>query len=282
MKKLILFICLAAAVCMAACKKEKAEASDTKAADTLEMLSGRVASESYPVTVGTDATVDTVFLSAADSLLTLRATFDDDLIDSAAMASDPAMQKLALELLAANDTIASMIKLASRVPVGLRLEARGREYAPAVSFTITGPTLRSLQLEAPDLRSRDELKVKNRVRYDNASCPFEIEEGVTVVNMSVQDRYVTFHTEIDVEKLDFLVMKQNRDSLNAGVVDFLKAQLADSTQRQSLLDIADARLGYRNRYVASDRRDSFDISFTPADLLQLISVSDSLARVAKK
>ena len=77
-------------------------------------------------------------------------------------------------------------------------------------------------------------------------------------------------------------MKQNRDSLNAGVVDFLKAQLADSTQRQSLLDIADARLGYRNRYVASDRRDSFDISFTPADLLQLISVSDSLARVAKK
>lgn len=126
------------------------------------------------------------------------------------------------------------------------------------------------------------MKVNNRVLSDNVFCPYELEDGVTMVAMNVQDRYVTFHTQIDVEKLDFFVMKQNRDSVSIAVVQSLQQQLADSLTRSSLLEIARARLGYRNRYVSSDRTDSFDISFTPSDLERLIAVSDSIVRADRK
>jgi len=281
MKNLIFIVACSLILAAVSCKKSSQQPS-APAADTLAMLSDRVNGLSFPLRSGSDATVDSVRLLDADSLMSLYITLDDDLIDSAAIVSDFGMKKFILALLIDNDSLESMLDIASHVPVALSVQVTGSSYAPAVSFLLDRSMVRSLRLEPAGLRQRDELKVRNRVRYDNTSCPFEIEDGVTLISMSVQDRYVTFHSEVDVEKLDFLLMKQNRDSLNVGVVASLREQLADSVQRQSLLDIADARLGYRNRYVASDRSDSFDISFTPADLVKLIAVSDSIASSGDK
>lgn len=263
------------------CRKESGESQAAPAADSLKMLVDELTALQLPMTFGADGQIDSVAVNQADSVVTLTLTLDDDLIDSAAIAADRGAQRFLLGIMTQNDTMARVLALAAQVPVSLNVTVAGRETAVEVNFAIDMSEIAAAPLELPDLRAKDELKVRNRVRYDNAFCPFEIEEGITLEMMSVQDRYVTFRTLVDVERLDFLLMKENRDSLNAGVIESLRAQLADSAQRQSLLDISDARLGYRNRYVASDKRDSFDISFTPADLARLIAVTDSLARIAE-
>lgn len=266
-------------VLFAGCKKEAAkEVTEHSKADTLELLSRTIGSLKCPLEIDADFKLDSVGLSAKDSLLFLKLTVDDDLLDSVSVADAAPVQEFMLGAVAQNGYVASLLKFAKCVPVSVRLQLTGAETGQESGFELTAQQLRALSVEIPELRRRDEIKVANRVKWDNAECPFEIEEGAQLLSISIQDRYVTFRTEIDVEKLDFMVMKENRDSVNHAVVAGLREQLQDSLQRKSLLDISDARMGYRNRYIASDHRDSFDISFTPDDLRKLISVADSLAR----
>ncbi|MCM1348709.1 MAG: hypothetical protein NC338_04790 [Firmicutes bacterium] len=283
MKKLFLIATILCAVCaVTACHKsaddsaQKAEATP----DTLTMLRSDVAGVVLPLQVSADCTADSLLLDTATVTLTAVLTVDNDLIDSTDVEATPAIRAFYLSMMAEDSVMASVLELARQVPVTLVMRVRPQyEDAPDLNLTIPAKEFHTMVIEPLTLRQRDERKVFNRVKADNRSCPFEIEEGVTISSMTVQDRYVTFRTEIDVEKLDFLVMKENRDSVNHAVVESLRLQLQDSLQRQSLLDISEARLGYRNRYVASDSKDSFDISFTPTDLLTLIRVADSLANI---
>lgn len=279
------FLCLLLLVIASAvgCKRsDKGAASAEAAPDTLALLSGFLTHVSLPQEVNPDITVDSLLLSSADSMLAVVITADADLIDSAALAQSVDSRMFIVGMMLDDDSLARVVTLAARVPLGLDMTVKGRDDGMICRFGISAAELRAARPEIPDLRRRDELKVYNRVRADNKECPFEIEDGVVITAMTVMDRYVTFRTEIDVEKLDFLVMKQNRDSVGHAVVEALKEQLRDSVQRKSLLDISDAKLGYRNRYIASDRKDSFDISFTPADLMRLIEVADSAGKATSK
>lgn len=283
MKNLFIAAIVLALCAIVGCKKENETTPADASADTLALLSKAVGELRFPLTLGPgDGTVDTVAIIAADSTMHLRLTLDDDYIDSAAIAQARHYQQFILKLVESDDTLARLLGLARRVPVELAVDVAGRTSAVAASFAIPAAEFRAMQLDTLGLREKDEVKVRNRVVYDNRSCPYELEEGVVMIGMNVQDRYVTFRTEIDVEKLDFKLMKQNRDSVSIGVVDWLRSQLDDSLQRRSLLDIADARFGYRNRYIASDRQDSFDISFTPTDLQRMIEVADSVRAAANE
>lgn len=279
MKKLLTFTLLLTLIQLIGCKKtDNAEAKATAGPDSMAILSADCSKLKLPLTLNDDATIDSVDLDSADSVLTVVMSIHDDLFDSTAVNPDSHLRTFYLGLMLDNDTAGALIENARKVPVGIKLTLNSFASNQTVTCLIPPARLQTLQLEAPELRDRDVIKVMNRVRADNAECPFEIEEGVTITGMTVQDRYVTFRTEIDIEKLDFLVMKENRDSLSHAVNASLREQLKDSLQRKSLLDISDARLGYRNRYIASDRKDSFDIAFTADDLLKLINVTDSLNR----
>lgn len=282
MKNLFIAAIVLALCAIVGCKKEnETTPADDASADTLALLSKAVGELRFPHAIGSgDGTVDTVAIIAADSTMHLRLTLDDDYIDSAAIAQSRPYQQFVLQLVESDDTLARLLGLARRVPVELAVDVAGRTSAVTASFAIPAAEFRAMRLDTLGLREKDEVKVRNRVVYDNRSCPYQLEEGVVMIGMNVQDRYVTFRTEIDVEKLDFKLMKQNRDSVSIGVVDWLRSQLDDSLQRRSLLDIADARFGYRNRYIASDRQDSFDISFTPTDLQRMIEVADSVRAAA--
>ncbi len=276
MKKLILIIGIMLMGGIFGCRKDSSGTEMSDAPDSLEMLLSAVAPVRLPLEVSADLRIDSVGLSVADSLLSLWITLDDDLIDSASVTSDRKVQTTILGMLGEAAALDSMLSLSRHAGVGLRIAVDGRSSRPGLSFMIPAGEWRVMSIDRPQVRDIDEIKVRNRVSSDNRDCPYEIEDGVVLLSMSVMDRYVTFRTEIDVEKLDFMVMKENRDSLSHGVVAFLRQQLDDSLQRKSLLDISDARFGYRNRYVASDRKDSFDISFTPDDLHRLIQTTDSV------
>jgi len=256
--------------------------SASHSADTLAMLADRLDSTRFPLSLGLDGAVTDMILAKEDSMMSVSLVVADDYVDSATIVNNPARREFTSRLMFLNDSVRSLLMLSRQVPVGVRINLSTPLRSNLTSFVIDRNQLRSLSMDSPSERERDEVKVNNRVLSDNVFCPYELEDGVTMVAMNVQDRYVTFHTQIDVEKLDFFVMKQNRDSVSIAVVQSLQQQLADSLTRSSLLEIARARLGYRNRYVSSDRTDSFDISFTPSDLERLIAVSDSIVRADRK
>lgn len=239
--------------------------------DTLAMLASSLGKTHYPIQFGDDGRIDSIFLSETDSTLTLAMVVAEDFVDSALLTSNESRRAFTLRLALSNDKVKEIIKMARMVPLDLEVSVATPKRPAVDRFVIERRKFHLMSLDAPSERERDEVLVHNRVIYDNGFCPYSLEDGVTMLSMTVQDRYVTFRTEIDVEKLDFSLMKQNRDSVNVAVVESLRSQLADSLSRNSLLDIARARLGYRNRYVSSDWLDSFDISFTPADLERLIA-----------
>ena len=278
MRKTIVFMSVLLLACMTGCGTDAGSAGNAAETDSLAMLSEAVSSMALPLEVSSDLSVDSAAVSEIDSLLSMWITIDDDLIDSAAVVSEERVQKTIIGMLGEAASVDSMLAISRQSGVGLHIEVGGRTYRPRLSFDLPPARWRAMRPEKPEVRDVDEIKVRNRVSSDNRECPYEIEDGVVLLGMSVMDRYVTFRTEIDVDKLDFMMMKENRDSLNHGVVEFLRQQLGDSLQRRSLIDISDARFGYRNRYIASDRKDSFDISFTPADLQRLIQTTDSMCR----
>lgn len=253
----------------------------TAAADSLAIADSLLAKVKWPVKLPDSCQIDSAWISRSDSTMSARLTVGVDYIDSAAVANDEGVRKMLAGMLLQDKAIAATVEAARKVPLTLAVTV-GDNYGSIVSFTLPAKQFHAMVLSAPDERQRDELKVSNRVRYDNQYCPIELEDGVSVQSMTIQDRYVTFHTLIDVEKLDFKVMKENRDSVGHAVVTALRAQLEDAEQEKSLREIAGARLGYRNRYVASDGADSFDISFTPADIEKLLFVTDSIRNATKK
>ncbi len=281
MKKLLLVIAVAILALAAGCGKGN-DGAGAGASDTLRLLVSAIDSATWPIAIGADGEINAMTLDEADTTLTVRLTVADDYVDSAVTASDASRQDFLYRLMLLNGAAKRILTLSRGVPVNLIIDVSTPMRPDVVTFGIAADRLRSMSTDAPSERECDEVKVYNRVISDNAYCPYELEDGVTMLAMTVQDRYVTFHTEIDVEKLDFLVMKQNRDSVNAAVVEALHYQLADSVTRSSLMEISKARLGYRNRYISSDRADSFDISFTPSDLERLITLTDSTAAVSRR
>lgn len=280
MKKLLFLIAISATVFSFGCGKGGDGSKETS--DTLSLLGSALEKVRFPVSLGPDGSVDSIVLARGDSMLYVYMDPDGDYVDSAALAASGPQRLFIVRLMAASGPLRELLSLGSKVPVALRVSLPAGEGSATLGFTVSRGEMRSLAPEPPSDRERDEVKVHNRVIYDNRFCPYELEDGVTMLSMSVLDRYVTFRTEIDVEKLDFFLMKENRDSVNTAVVQSLRDQLADSLTRKSLLEIAGACLGYRNRYVGSDRSDSFDISFTPSDLERLVAVADSVAAIAKR
>ena len=271
----LVMMCLTSVV---GCRNGKsAEASGN--ADTLAMLDDAVRAVSAPMALADWGTLDSVRLSRPDSLLSLAVTIGDDYLDSAALVSDVASRYFIMGMMLDNEAVARMLDLARHVPVSIGVSLKGTDEASRISFRVPAADLRTARIENPSVRERDQLKVRNRVAYDNRFLPYDLEEGVRMVSMTVQDRYVTFRTEIDIEKLDFMMMKENRDSVSHAVVESLRLQLADSLTRKSLIEISEATLGYRNRYISSD---SFDISFTPADLQRLVRVTDSINGISTR
>lgn len=260
------------------CRKEgDSREKEVSAIDSVEILRDTLKSIIWPLRLCSDVTLDSVAVVECDSTLVCYMTFDDDLADSVLLSSDMTERNVILRTMALSSIALNVIEAGRKSGLNLYVEIA----------TTTGT--RSLKVNFPKHlyhgfvavdsiaeHERAEIKVNARVRTDNRDCPYEIDDGVILTSMTVQDRYVTFHSEIDVGKIDFKLLKQNRDSLAQGVVLSLREQLADSLQRASLLDIARARMGYRNRYVRADGKDSFDISFTPTDLLKLIRASDSI------
>lgn len=280
MKKLLLTAVILCMACAIGCRKDKTPdaAASATSSDTTALLCHAVATTRVPVSLGNDGSVDSIFYIRHDSTLCLVLSLDDDYLDSA-LTDNRSEQLFILRLAAAAPSLTSLMKLAQGIPANISVTVKGTYEQSAYAFRIPAPEARSLLIEQPDERARAEVKVQNRVAYQNKFYPARLDSCSTLLGMCIQDRYVTFRTEIQPEQ-EFLFLKQNRDSLNHEVVRSLEEQLADSALRRSLTDIAVARLGYRNRYISVDRKDSFDISFTPADLQKLVGVSDSMAKAA--
>lgn len=249
--------------------------------DSLGIARALLGKIKWPVALPDYCRIDTAWISASDSTLNATLTLGEDYLDSASVAGDESIRRLLVGIMLQDSAMATAIEAGRKVPLRIAMNV-GDEEGTVVSFVLPATQFHGMVLTAPDERKLDELKVSNRVRFDNQYCPIELEDGVSVRSMTIQDRYVTFHTLIDVEKLDFKVMKENRDSVGHAVVTALRAQLEDAEQEKSLREIAGARLGYRNRYVASDGQDSFDISFTPSDIEKLLVVTDSIRNATKK
>lgn len=281
MRKLLLIAVILCMACAIGCRKEKNSEGNPAAAptDTTALLCQTVASTHIPVSLGNDGSVDSIFYTRHDSTLCLVLSLDDDYLDSA-LTDNRSEQLFILRLTAAQPSMSGLLKLTRGVPANVSVTIRGTYEQSAYAFRIPAAEVRAMLIEQPDERSRAEVKVHNRVAYQNRFYPVRLDTCSTLLGMCIQDRYVTFRTEIQPEQ-EFLYLKENRDSLNHEVVRSLEEQLADSALRRSLTDIAVARLGYRNRYISADSRDSFDISFTPADLQKLVGVSDSLAKIGR-
>lgn len=282
MKKLLLTAVILCMACAIGCRKDTPPyaAASAASSDTTALLCHAVATTRVPVSLGNDGSVDSIFYIRHDSTLCLVLSLDDDYLDSA-LTDNRSEQLFILRLAAAAPSLTSLMKLAQGIPANISVTVKGTYEQSAYAFRIPAPQARSLLIEQPDERARAEVKVRNRVAYQNKFYPVRLDSCSTLLGMCIQDRYVTFRTEIQPEQ-EFLFLKQNRDSLNHEVVRSLEEQLADSALRRSLTDIAVARLGYRNRYISVDRKDSFDISFTPADLQKLVGVSDSMAKAARE
>lgn len=260
---------------MAACSGK--EEQTPVQADSLQIAVARIDSIQWPVDLPDSCRADSGWIVNADSVLNLRITLSEDYVDSASLASDPGIQHFVISMLLTDNAMAEALESARMVPVSLSVIVTDN-YGRNFSFGLPAAAFHNTFFTAPDVRHLDEVKVTNRVKADNSYCPFEIEDGVTLQSMLIQDRYVTFRTLIDAEKLDFPVMKENRDSVNRAVVESLRMQLNDPEQEKSLREIAAARLGYRNRYIASDATDSFDISFTPEHIERIVFIADSMRK----
>ena len=251
--------------------------SQNVASDSLSVALNAVAEVQCPVDLLDGCHIDSIRISQSDSVLIVNISLSDDYVDSQSDGSDVQIWKTAVGLMLAEPRVEAILDAARKVPLSMVINLNSGVALP-MQCRMSAAEFHDFTAEKLDERARDEIKVTNRVKSDNRYCPFEIEDGVTLSAMSIQDRYVTFHTMIDVEKLDFPVMKENRDSVSHAVVTSLYSQLNDSEQKKSLKEIAGARLGYRNRYVASDKSDSFDISFTPSDIERILFTSDSLEK----
>lgn len=283
MKKLLLIAVILCVVCAVGCRKDKEDGADTAtgaAPDTTQLLCRAIASTRVPVSLGNDGSVDSILYVRHDSTLHLVLTLDDDYLDSA-LTDNRSEQLFILRLAAAQPSMADMMKFVQGVPANVAVTVKGTYEQSAYAFRIPSAEARKMLIEQLDERARAQVKVQNRVAYQNRFYPARLDTCSVLLGMCIQDRYVTFRTEIQPEQ-EFLYLKENRDSLNREVVRSLEEQLADSALRRSLTDIAVARLGYRNRYISADSKDSFDISFTPIDLQKLVGVSDSLAKAARE
>lgn len=111
-------------------------------------------------------------------------------------------------------------------------------------------------------------RLKEAVEEGNKECPATIDRVTTLVEIKLDDEFVTYVCEIDEKQLSLDQMQAQRDIYTTNIHNMVKQQVTNpqSANGPFFILIMDAGKGLRHRYKGNNSRKTLDIDITNAEL----------------
>lgn len=106
-------------------------------------------------------------------------------------------------------------------------------------------------------------RLKAQIGVMNMDLPVEVEDGVTLVEVSLSSDFIIYHYEIDEELIDMTLLTENEEELN-------EVHKEDIAENRNIIAICqENRKGVSFQYVGNKSKQKVEINFTVEEVVQL-------------
>ena len=113
----------------------------------------------------------------------------------------------------------------------------------------------------------NEMLEENLVFTANSSCPYIVEEGLTMISVEDDGENVIYTAEVDEELYDIGLFILNKESCKQSI----KEMFNDQSAQQEMKVFTSVNRGIVYRYVGNKSKKSIDITFTPIELKKYLN-----------
>lgn len=155
------------------------------------------------------------------------------------------------------------------IDVGASLIITFRNSINSDSFKMKVTHQKLMELEAYSLSEEDINKfiLENFIALEDADCPHLIKEGIEMVSATDEEKNVVYLYHVDDSKFDMNSLKETADDMKKET----EVMLSDPASRKMLEILKALDKGIIYRYLAINSGQSVDITFTPAEIGDMLS-----------
>lgn len=148
--------------------------------------------------------------------------------------------------------------------VGIKYILTGKHSHKEMSFVVSPLEIK----QALDGKSNPNEALRRYVDMERNSMPEELAKGISITNVDLKDGKVCYTVTIDENIYDFSMIKKSHDDFKDEIKQSLNSSDEDVISFKNYLSNSNCSLTYR--YVGNLSGDSFDITFTPNELMSIV------------
>lgn len=141
----------------------------------------------------------------------------------------------------------------------------GNSSFESFDFIIGAEDIKNLSKEEYSESERNFLRLKSKIIGESCRCPYSIEKGMLMENVSLNREYVTFHIKVDESIYSMEAFRLAKTDIKKA----LKESMLDAPSTVlygDLLAINNCNLGIRYMYIANSSGESITITFENDEL----------------
>ena len=113
------------------------------------------------------------------------------------------------------------------------------------------------------------MKIENKVEMENNSCPQEVEKGIILTKVYIEDNYVVYSYSMDEDEYDMRLLERNAASLKSNTEDQIKEDSKDLILCNNLNLMRELGYGIKYHYYGTKSSKYVGIKITPSELASM-------------
>ena len=113
------------------------------------------------------------------------------------------------------------------------------------------------------------MKIENAIEMENTACPREIEKGVVLNKVTLEEDYVVYSCSVDENMYDMDILGNNAVALKSSIHNELKECGNDFLMRNNFITMTELGYGIKYHYYGTKTDKYVDIKITPSELASM-------------
>lgn len=156
-----------------------------------------------------------------------------------------------------------LIDALSKEGAGWTIRFKGQTSGKTVSLTLSRNDI--LNASKVDVKDKDPLSIiEGVIRLTNAQMPEDIEEGLTITEVSLEDRYVVYNVSCDESIISIRALRENTQELKSEILG--NFDMSNMAIAKFIQNCKKANVGIAYRYIGNDSGKSCLIKIPVSEL----------------
>lgn len=168
--------------------------------------------------------------------------------------------------LKSNDT-KDLLDLMDKANSSLELIFKQMDGSEEITLTVTADELRGISNGSLDAAGDSRKQLENIIQMENAVCPYELEQGMTMNRVYLEGDKAVYECTVDEDMYDLSLIRQNNAEIKKGIEEAFEG---NPSMQNAAEVFAENNVDVIYRYKGSSSGKTCEIVFTPADFRSMI------------